>query len=1062
MSLSRSFGDGRWVRNFRRTKEHLGDVNRRWMIARAKRHPNRLRWRLLAAMLAIAPTFGFSATQPVANDRPAAAEASRMEGLIFDDGMPFGQSWFPWLLSALAVGGASLALVGFVNLKLRRKVAQNLRDLRVSEDRWHLAVQGINDGIWDVNLTNDEIFLSDRCLEMLGFEPGELKPTRAEWLARIHPDDEPARATAMEEHLQSRSGHYRAEFRMRCKDGSYRWVLSRARVVLDDQGKANRIVGSHSDIHAQKVAEEALRRNEQQYRMLFESNPNPVYVYESETLQFVAVNEAAVRHYGYSREEFLAMRLTDIRPAEDAPALLAAIDSSRGTTESGARNHGVWRHRLRDGQIIYAEVTGRVLEGTDPRCFITFVRDVTEERRSQMALRASEERYRYLFENSPVAIVECDFSRVVAWLASLRSAGVTDFGKFVADHPEALEQGHRQMIVKGVNEEMVRMLRGSSRAQVAEQFDEAATVETREACRAICRALWNGEREVNGELSMLAFDGTVVRALFRWWLPAVSGKPDAVTSQIVLLDVTDMKRAEFALAAERERLRVTLASMHEGVVTMDSDGTVQFINDGAAEMTGWSPEMAVGRSIVEICGMRHEHTRVPVALPFMEVFSSGTGFSVPPETSLMHRDGGLRLVDGRCAPINGIGGEVVGAVLVFRDVTERSRLEAQLMRSSKLESVGVLAGGIAHDFNNILTVIMGNLALTLLDEQVRGKAGRYLREAERGALRARDLTQQLLTFAKGGEPVRTSVELPELVQEAAQFALHGSKVRCEFRFAPDCWPADADPGQIGQVVQNLVINAVQAMPEGGTIRISIRNDVVDKGARPPFGGGDALKVTIADSGSGIRPEHIDRIFDPYFSTKQQGSGLGLATVYSIIRRHRGHIEVESTLGVGTTFHLWLPKARVAPEKPGAGSSPPLPIKGRVLFMDDEESIRAMAGALLRQLGLDPTVVADGADAVVEYRKARDEDRAYDAVIMDLTVPGGMGGKQALDALLEIDPGVRVIVSSGYSSDPIMSDYRAHGFRGCVAKPYRINDLAKEIWRLMGESDAGDGRVVKRR
>jgi nitrogen-specific signal transduction histidine kinase/CheY-like chemotaxis protein len=384
-------------------------------------------------------------------------------------------------------------------------------------------------------------------------------------------------------------------------------------------------------------------------------------------------------------------------------------------------------------------------------------------------------------------------------------------------------------------------------------------------------------------------------------------------------------------------------------------------------------------------------------------------------------------------------------VLVLRDVTERSRLEVELERASKLESVGILAGGIAHDFNNILAVIMGNLTLAQLDPATAGTpAVRWLQEAERAALRARDLTQQLLTFAKGGDPVRTAVRLPEVVREAAEFALHGSPVRAEFDLGEDLWAAEVDRSQISQVVQNLVINALQAMRDGGIVRLAVHNAELEEGQQPPLPAGRYLELAITDTGSGISADHLARIFEPYFTTKQQGSGLGLATVYSITRKHQGHVAVESELGRGTTFRLWLPAARHAPPAPAEGRSALEPLAGRVLFMDDEDPIRAMAEVLLGRLGLKVKTVPDGAALLREFTTARAAGLPYDVVIMDLTVPGAMGGREAMSELLKLDPAVRAIVSSGYSGDPVLANYRAHGFCGIVPKPYRLADLAAAV------------------
>jgi CheY-like chemotaxis protein/two-component sensor histidine kinase len=347
---------------------------------------------------------------------------------------------------------------------------------------------------------------------------------------------------------------------------------------------------------------------------------------------------------------------------------------------------------------------------------------------------------------------------------------------------------------------------------------------------------------------------------------------------------------------------------------------------------------------------------------------------------------------------------------------------------------------------------MGNLALALLDERTAASGGRWLREAERGVLRARELTQQLLTFAKGGSPLRSAVALADVVREVAEFALHGSAVKCEFDLASDLRPAEADAAQIGQVVQNLIINAAQAMPGGGLIRVRVRNEALALGAgagRPPLPPGDYLRLEISDTGKGIPPEHLARIFEPFFTTKERGSGLGLATVQAVIEKHGGHVAVESTVGQGTTFRVWLPAAREAPVAKPVSVNPFERMQGRVLFMDDEEAIRDMTRALLERLGFDTAVTSDGGEAVREYALARMKGRPFDLVIMDLTVPGAMGGAAAMQEILKIDPAARGIVSSGYVTDPVMANYRAHGFRGVVPKPYRVSDFSRTIREVVG-------------
>jgi PAS domain S-box-containing protein len=520
----------------------------------------------------------------------------------------------------------------------------------------------------------------------------------------------------------------------------------------------------------------------------------------------------------------------------------------------------------------------------------------------------------------------------------------------------------------------------------------------------------------------------------------------------VALDITAQRGAESALAAEKERLSVTLRAMKECVITTDIAGTVQFMNHAATVLTGWGATEAIGQSVGTICRLQDTRNDRPVDVPIGRVSQGDVIVDLPPNTRLVTRKDSRRQIEGCCAPIHATDSKVIGAVFVFRDVTEQERLEQELVRATRLESVGVLAGGIAHDFNNILTAVMGNLALAQLDIAPDTPAGSSLRSAEKAALRARDLTQQLLTFAKGGEPVRTAVQLDAIVREMTSFALHGSRVKAHFDMAPDLWPADADKGQIGRVVQNLVINAVQAMPQGGNLSVVVRNDPQDGMSQPGLAPGDYIQIAISDTGEGIKPEDVSRIFDPYFTTKQTGTGLGLAAVYSIVKKHRGYIEVDSQIGKGTTFRIWLPALRnrnaSADTRVPWTAGAPERMNGRVLFMDDEEIIRDMAVGLLRRFGLDVDCAIDGAEAVEKYRASFSAGTRYDLVIMDLTVPGGMGGLAALGKLREIDPAVRAVVSSGYSSDPVLANFRMHGFAAVVAKPYEAHEISRVLREVL--------------
>ena len=499
------------------------------------------------------------------------------------------------------------------------------------------------------------------------------------------------------------------------------------------------------------------------------------------------------------------------------------------------------------------------------------------------------------------------------------------------------------------------------------------------------------------------------------------------------------------LAAERERLAVTLHSIGESVIATDAEGRVTVLNRMAESFTGWRQEEAAGRPFEEVVRLVDERTRQPVVSPVAQVLRTGTAVERVPNCALLERGGGERLIATSSAPIRDDLGQAVGAVLVSRDVAVERRLEEELLKSEKLESLGVLAGGIAHDFNNILTTIIGYLSLARMDAGEGTKLHAYLTEMEDAADRAAALTSQLLALAKGGAPVKTAASVSELIIDSATFATRGSAARCRFSLDENLWPAEVDVGQMSQVIQNLVLNADQAMPGGGTIEVAAANVEVGGGDALPLAPGRYIRIGIVDSGIGIPPEHLQRIFDPYFTTKPTGSGLGLATAFAVVRNHEGHITVESAEGKGTSFSLYLPASDRSLDVPAEdGDQSLITGTGRILVLDDQESIRRLARDLLQRLGYEPAFAAHGEEALSMYRAAARAGKPFRAVIMDLTVPGGMGGMVAVQKLLELDPEARVIVSSGYSDDTVMADFASHGFRGVVAKPYEIHQLGRVL------------------
>ena len=386
-------------------------------------------------------------------------------------------------------------------------------------------------------------------------------------------------------------------------------------------------------------------------------------------------------------------------------------------------------------------------------------------------------------------------------------------------------------------------------------------------------------------------------------------------------------------------------------------------------------------------------------------------------------------------------------------IAETIKIEEELFKTRQLESLGILAGGIAHDFNNLLTAIMGNTSLAKMLVNSGEKIYSRLEEIEKASVRARELTQQLLTFSKGGAPIKKVTSIADVIKDSSRFALRGSKSRCELFLSEDLWPVEVDEGQISQVINNLAINADQSMPEGGEIVIRAENVTLRENQVATLKPGRYIRISTTDSGIGIPAEHLNRIFTPYFTTKQKGSGLGLATSYSIINKHNGLMTVESDVGAGTTFHIYLPASEKEIMEKGEKSKKTIGGIGKILVMDDEEFIRDTAGVMLTSVGYTVGYADDGAVAIDMYIKAKEKGYPYDAVIMDLTIPGGMGGMEAIKKLLEIAPDAKVIVSSGYANGPIMADYKEYGFRGVIAKPYCISELSNVIQTVLVGNDS---------
>jgi len=531
-----------------------------------------------------------------------------------------------------------------------------------------------------------------------------------------------------------------------------------------------------------------------------------------------------------------------------------------------------------------------------------------------------------------------------------------------------------------------------------------------------------------------------------------------------------LKDSAHTLSTEKERLLVTLRSIGDGVIVVDENLKIIMMNSIAEKITGHDISEAIKKPIDEIFKAVEEKTGVNIENIAWAAIKTGSIINLLDDTMVRSKTGVETIVSLTGSPIIDKDNMIIGAIIVFNDITERKKLNDELLKLSKVESLGMIAGGIAHDFNNLLAGIVASISLAKTMIAGNEKAIETLENAETVSLRAKHLTTQFITFSKGGKPIKKTADLGELVKATVVFTLTGSNAKCEFNISESIWPVEIDSEQISQVITNMTLNAVQAMPNGGRITISMSNAEITSADGLRLKDGKFVIISVADTGIGMSREQLARIFEPYFTTKSIGTGLGLTSAESIIRKHDGAVTVDSTPGAGTIFKIYLPASKRPAKKdePEIKSHEPISSKedagrdkttkksrGRVLIMDDESIIRDNITQLLNNSGFEAHGAKDGAEAIEIYKRFHETGAGFDIVVMDLTIPGGLGGIETIAKLLEIEPTVRAIASSGYFDGPVAADYKKFGFIDFIAKPYKIKVLVKTLETLISERSGGD-------
>ena len=802
------------------------------------------------------------------------------------------------------------------------------------------------------------------------------------------------------------------ELHLRAKNGAVLTLRFSAESIELDEGSY--VMSTFVDITALKIAEEALTRSEGRFRAVVEnSNDGILFCTAEGTILYVSPSYQRIS--GFMPAERVGRSGLEIVHPDDRELVRRSLLQISPT--DGAVQRAEFRIQHKDGSWRWIETSAvNMLADPNVQAIVINSRDITDRRRAEEALRESEARFRTLFENASIALMTHDFETGVV-----------------------IEANHKALENNGVAS--VEELR-------ARDFWQPEPYSLQDAIRHIRKAAKEGpqhfewmDRDREGRTFWR--DVTLSKVV-------LSGAPRIMA---IAQDITGRKLAEDALRQSEEMMRNVLDSVDEGFIVVNRDYRIITANRAYCNMVSARSEEIIG----QLC-----HTVSHGSLQLCCNVGEDCGARKVFETGKPHianhiyysADGKTIYVETRSFPLKDASGAVTSVIEAISNITEKRLLEDERNRSQKLEAVGMLAGGIAHDFNNLLQGVFGYISLAKLMMENKDRSTAALEEAEKALHMSVKLTNQLLTFSKGGKPVKKQINLRPVIENAAKFALSGSHSDLRLAIPDDLWQVEADEGQIGQVIQNIVLNADQAMPVGGTVMVTAANMAKGDASLPPrLSKRDHVVIEVQDTGVGISDAYLSKIYDPYFTTKEKGSGLGLATSYSIVKNHDGMIDVRTKSGAGSTFIIYLPTiVSGAPVETAVNITQCSPSRSaRVLLMDDEEAIRNLSSKLLGALNHNVEVVKNGQETLEKYQDALAAGKPFDIVILDLTVRGGMGGSETIKKLLEIDPAVKAIVSSGYSDDAATANYEKQGFKAFLNKPYNIDALREILNKVLNLS-----------
>jgi PAS domain S-box-containing protein len=914
------------------------------------------------------------------------------------------------IIKALVLSGQTLLHSIWRDITESKRTAEALRQ---SEDKFRSLFESATDAIFILDMQGNITDANKTAYERLGYTKKEMLSMHVSQLD--HPDFRGEIGDRIA-HLKQ-YGAYKGEVAHLRKDGTGMPAEINAR-VMNIEGREV-ILSVVRDITERKRTEDALRTSEERLRQSVRVSKLGIFDHDQlgDTIYWSPRQREI---YGWGSDEPVTLKgFIDCIYPEDRERIEAAVRRAHDPEGDGLFEV---EHRIirRDGSIRWVTTRSQTFfsgEGGARRPVQTIgaVRDITEDKAAEDRIRQSEQRFHTLFDNAPLGIVivgpdrvilDCNvaFQKMLGYsLDELKSMSIPEIS-----HPEddmATRAHYRDMMEGKIN---------------------SFTMEKRHV-RKDGTSLWTN------------LTGTVVRN--------EKGSPQFVFG--IVEDISDRKKMEEDLRSSRDFIESILDTVDEAFIVIDRDYRIIMANSAYGKQAGSPVREIIGKRCHEIS----HHSSVP-CYEAGEECSVRHSFETGEPHSCLHKhrskDGSILYVETKAFPLKDSTGAVTSVIETVNNITDKHLLEEEQLKTQKLEAIGTLAGGIAHDFNNLLQGVFGYISMARMMHDEKQKSLDMLEQAEKALHMAVNLTSQLLTFSKGGKPLTEKIALRPVIENSAKFALSGSRIDCKLEIDKELWTVEADAGQIGQVIQNLVLNAEQAMPMGGIITVAARNVHSPEKKLPiALHQGNYIELSVKDSGIGIPEHYLPKIFDPYFTTKDKGSGLGLTTCYSIIKNHGGLIDVKSKLGEGTTFLVYLPAlAAVETSTMTVSEDVKTPRKGRILLMDDDEIVRHVAGLMIRSLGHEVEVVKDGKEAIAKYGESIKKGRKFDVIIMDLTVRGGIGGEEAISELLLIDPDIKAIVSSGYTDSAAIAEYKSKGFRACLSKPYDVKSLNATLNSLL--------------